>query len=116
MDKPKVTGRIQEFHGRKFLQNGAEVITLIISHTFENGKFKVELTTPISFYGGIPKCLEKFDALNLGVGDLVEVPYLPAGYKSKSGDFWNAKLDGDTFGLKVLEKAIEFGEKPAGDF
>ena len=116
MDKPKITGTVLEVHGRKFLENGAEVLTLIISSTFENGTYKKDLTTPIAFYGKAPECLDKFDALNLNVGDKVEVPYLPSGYKSKSGDFWNAKLDGDSFGLKVIERAIGFGDPPAGDF
>ena len=107
MQKPNIIGTIQEFHGQKFLQNGAEVITLILAWTFtsENGKYSKEVTTPISLYGGLPKGLEAFTALNLGVGDKVSIDYLPTGYKSKSGDFWNSKLDGDLFTLKLVEKA-----------
>ena len=105
MEKPKLVGHVAEIHDRKVLQSGAEVVTLVIAYTYENGTFKKELQTPVSFYGGLPKGLEKLDALNLSIGDKVEVPYLPAGYKSKTGDFWNAKLDGDTFGFKILEKA-----------
>jgi hypothetical protein len=118
MTKPSITGVIQEFHGQKFLPNGAEVITLILAWTFtsENGKYTKEVTTPVNLYGGVPKCLEDFHAKKLGVGDKVYIEYIPSGYKSKSGDFWNSKLDGDLFSLKLVEKAIGFGEAPTGDF
>lgn len=104
MQKPSITGRIQEFHGNKFLANGAEVLTLIIAWTFINDTktFTKEMLTPISFYGkdGLDKLKEK-----VSVGDLVTVPFLPGGRPSKSGEFWNAQLDGDSYGLTVDEPA-----------
>jgi hypothetical protein len=117
MEKPKITGRVQGFHGNQFRPNGDEVLTLLVDWTFESGTYKKELTSPIQLYGKAPECLDKVKA-SVSMGDLVEVPYLPGGFQSKNKEFWNATLQGDTFGLKVLEKAkeIPFGEKAPGDF
>lgn len=116
MEKPKVTGYVKEFHGNKFLQNGAEVLTIILAWTFEAGNFKKEMLTPIGFYGkdGLDKLKEK-----VSIGDKITVPFLPSGRLSKNGEFWNAELQGDHFQLTVDEKAkpeIGFGEPAPGNF
>ena len=116
MDKFKLTGRVQEFHVRQVTQSGYEEITLVVHYTYENGTYKRDFSTPVKLSSKLPAGLEKFDALKVGVGDMIEIPFLPGGYKSKNGEFWNAKLEGDLFGLKVVEKAIEFGEKAPGDY
>ena len=107
MEKFKLTGAIQEISQPKFLPSGAEVQTIVLAYTHENGTFKRDYSAPVTFYAkaGLDKLHEK----NLGVGDTITVNFLPGGRKNK--EWWNADINGDVFGLEVVKRAsaeIEF--------
>lgn len=103
MQKLEVQGPIIEICQPKFLQDGAEVQTIVIEDTFSEGTYSKVCQLPIGFYSKAG--LDKLHKHNLGVGDIISVPVLITGKKNR--EFWNVSMNGDLFKLEVVERAAK---------
>ena len=98
----QLTGDILELGEPKFLQNGAEVQTILIG--FKDGEY--EQQAAVDFYD--KKGLDKLHALNLKGGDNVTIPVQPSS-KVKEGTsgagnayrFFQTTLRGDSWRVVV---------------
>ena len=98
-------GTVSEISEPKFLQNGAEVRTIVLD--WADGEY--QQTAAFDFYS--KKGLDKLNALNIAVGDSVTIPASPSS-KVKEGTsgngpwrFWQTSLRGDSWGVSVVSRA-----------
>jgi hypothetical protein len=99
----KLTGDVLEVSEPKFLQNGAEVQSVLVG--WKDGDY--EQSANVDFYGKAPKGLDKLHEVKLKVGDNVTIDCTPSS-KVKEGEgakgayrFFQTTLRGDAWHVVV---------------